>query len=1086
MKRHLLFLLCLLVCFVTHVSAQNRTVTGTVTAKEDGLPIPGVTVKVKGSNIGTQTSPDGKYSLNVPANATLVFSFIGYAPLELTPAGNVANAKLEVSSKQLGEVVVTGALGLTRTRNQQSYAAQVVTGDALSATRSANISSELSGKVAGLEIRQSSSLGGSTNVVIRGAKSINGNNQALYVIDGVPFSNGGMNSASINQSGQRSGGGGYDFGSPANDINPDDVESVTVLKGAAATALYGSQGANGVILITTKKAKKGFGITINTGFGTGAIDKSTFAKYQKEYGGGYGAYYEDATGRFLYRDPTTFAPLDASTPGGVLVDPLSEDASYGAKFDPNLKVYQWDAFTPSSPNYNKATPWVAAANDPSKFFTHPVQNNQSIFITNATDAGTFKLGYTRDNQTGIMPNSNVLKQNVDFSGTYNINNKLTTGASISYINTVGLGRYGTGYQSDDILNSFRQWYQVNNDILELKDQYFASGKKNATWNFADPTDLTPIYWDNPYFIRYQNYESDTRNRYFGNVFANYKATSWLNFTGRVTVDNWNQIQEERRAVGTIGVSGYTRRNLGWNETNFDFIANVDKNITQDLNFKAVLGTNVRKQRYQTISAATNGGLVVPGIYALSNSANTPLAPSEVDQRREVDGIYGEATFTWKNLINLDGTLRRDVSSTLPNGSNAYYYPSVAGGFIFSNLLKQYSWLTYGKLRANYAEVGNDASAYSLQDTYNLGTPFGSVPQTTVSTTKNTPILKPERTRSIEGGLELQFFNNRLGFDGTYYVTKTVDQLIAVPTSTATGFQYAYRNAGTVQNKGIEVALTGVPIKTQDFSWTMNVNYTRNRNKLTETYNDATGTPAQNLVLATYQGGVSLNAALGEPLGTIRGSDFVYTNGQKTVGANGRYLMTGPNNIIGNYNPDWIGGIGNTFKYKNLSLSFLVDVRKGGDVFSLDMYYGLATGLYPETAGLNDLGNPSRNSIATGGGIIMPGVKADGSTNTTRVSNVNYGSYGYVYNPNAAFVYDASYVKLREASLAYSFPQSWISKWGPVKGVDVSLNGHNLWIIHKNLPYADPEETLSAGNLQGYQSGSIPTARTFLLNLRVKF
>ena len=1078
---------CLLAFFTTQVFAQNRTVTGTVTAKEDGLPIPGVTVKVKGASIGTQTSANGKYSLSVPANATLIFSFIGYAQQEVVANGAVVNARLETSSQQLGEVVVTGALGLTRTRNQQSYAAQVVSGESISATRSANISSELSGKVSGLEIRQSSSLGGSTNVVIRGAKSINGNNQALYVIDGVPFSNGAMNSAPINSSGQRSGTGGYDYGSPANDINPDDVESVTVLKGAAATALYGSQGSNGVILITTKKAKKGLGITINTGFGTGAVDKSTFAKYQKEYGGGYGTYYEDATGHFLYRDPTTFAPVDPAAGGGVLVDPMSEDASYGARFDPNLKVYQWDAFTPTSANYGKATPWVAAANDPSKFFTHPTQNNQSIFITNGTDNGSFKLGYTRDNQTGIMPNSNVLKNNVDFSGSYNINSKLTAGAAISYINTVGLGRYGTGYQSDDILNSFRQWYQVNNDIKELKDQYFASGGKNATWNYTDPTDLTPIYWDNPYFIRYQNYESDTRNRYFGNVYGQYKATSWLNFLGRVTVDNWNQLQEERRAVGSTGVSGYTRRNLGWNETNFDFIANVNKNLTPDLNFKAVLGSNLREQHYQSISAATNGGLVVPGIYALSNSANAPLAPTELDQRRNVEGLYAEATFTWKNLINLDGTIRRDVSSTLPDGKNSYYYPSVAGGFIFSELLKQYTWLSYGKIRANYAEVGSDASPYSLQDTYTLGTPFGSSPQTNINITKSTPTLKPERTRSAEGGLELQFFNNRLGFDGTYYVTKTVDQLIPVPTSTSTGFSYVYRNAGTVQNKGLELSLTGVPVKTKDFQWNLNVNFTRNRNKLIETFNDATGAPASNLVLASLQGGVSINATLNQPLGTIRGSDFVYKDGQKVVGANGRYLIDpDPNKVIGNYNPDWIGGIGSTFKYKNVSLSFLVDMRKGGDVFSLDMYYGLATGLYPETAGLNDLGNPSRNTIANGGGIIMPGVKADGSPNTTRVSNVNYGSYGYNYNPDKAFVYDASYVKLREASIAYSFPQQWISNWGPVKGVDVSLNGHNLWIIHKNLPYADPEETLSSGNIQGYQSGSIPTARTFLLNLRVKF
>ncbi|RYE14662.1 MAG: TonB-dependent receptor, partial [Sphingobacteriaceae bacterium] len=405
-----------------------------------------------------------------------------------------------------------------------------------------------------------------------------------------------------------------------------------------------------------------------------------------------------------------------------------------------------------------------------------------------------------------------------------------------------------------------------------KDQYFASGNKNATWNFADPRNLTPIYWDNPYFIRYQNYESDTRNRYFGNVFANYKVNDWINVLGRVTVDNWAQLQEERRAVGSVGVSSYTRRNLTFNETNYDLIANANKDLGEDFNLKAVLGANIRKQRYQTSAQATNGGLVVPGIYALSNSLNTPVAPVESDQRREVDGIYAEGTVTWKRLINLDATIRRDVSSTLPAGSNEYYYPSVAGGFIFSELLKDYKWLSYGKLRANYAEVGNDASPYSLTNTYTLGTAFGSIPQSYISITQNTPLLKPERTRSTEGGIELQFFGSRLGLDASYYVTNTIDQLIPVPVSTSTGYSFKYQNSGTVQNKGLEISLNGTPVKTKDFSYQVNVNFTRNRNKLVATYTDATGNEADNLVLGSFQGGISINATLGQPLGTIRGTD----------------------------------------------------------------------------------------------------------------------------------------------------------------------------------------------------------------------
>lgn len=1084
MKKHLLTTLCLMWLSIPLLHAQNITVTGRVTAKDDGLAVIGASVGVKGTTTGTQTNTDGKFSLSVPNGATLSFSFIGYATQEVAVTGPVINVVLAPSARQLGEVVVTGALGLTRTRNQQAYAAQQVSGDEVSKTRSSNFVEGLSGKVSGLEIRQNNSLGSSTNVVIRGSKSIFNSNQALFVVDGVPFNNGSPSGSTINSADQRTGRGGYDYGSPVQDINPDNIESVTVLKGAAASALYGSQGANGVILITTKKARKGLGIVVNAGVSVGAIDKSTFTKYQKEYGGGYGPGYEDPTGYFWYRDVNGDGKPD-------LITPLTEDASYGARFDPNLKVYQWNAFYKGLPTYGQATPWIAAANDPSTFFVKPVSNNQSIFITNGGDNGSFKLGYTRNSDNGILPNSNILKNAVNFAGSYNITNKLTAAASIDYTRTDGLGRYGTGYQSENVVGNFRQWWQVNTDIKQLKDAYYnslAQGENgNATWNLSNFNNPTAIYWDNPYFGRYQNYETDSRNRYFGNVSLNYKATSWLNILGRVTVDNWNQLQDERRAVGTTGVSSYSRRNTGWNETDFDLIGSVNKNFGEDFNFKAVAGTNIRKQRYQDIAAATNGGLVVPGVYSLSNSLNTPNAPIEADQRREVNGIYAGTTLTWKNTYTIDGTLRRDVASTLPKGNNAYYYPAVSAGFVFSELLKDYSWLSYGKLRANYAEVGNDAPIYSTIDTYTLGTPINGAPQAIVSATKNNPLLKPERTTSSEFGAEMSFFNSRLGFDATYYVNKTVDQIIPVTTSSATGYSAAYLNSGTVQNKGIELTLNGTPVRTKDFSWKIDLNFTKNNSKVLELFKDASGQQAQNLQIGSFQGGVTINASLGQPLGTIRGTDFIYKDGQRVVGDDGYYLQTSTaNNVIGNSNPKWIGGINNTFRYKNFTMSFLVDIRKGGSVFSLDTYYGFDTGLYPETAGLNDLGNPSRLPIAQGGGVIVKGVNANGQPNTVRVENTGSGLYGYETNPNAAFVYDAGYVKLRQALISYSFPQKIVSKLGAVKGIDLSLIGRNLWIIHKNLPYADPEESLSSGNLQGYQSGAYPAVRTISLNAKFTF
>ncbi|MDB5032442.1 SusC/RagA family TonB-linked outer membrane protein [Mucilaginibacter sp.] len=1086
MKRILLLNLCILVLAVPRLYAQNHTVTGTVTAKDDGMPLIGVSVVVKGTTIGTQTDIQGKYSLNVPNDATLAFSFIGYTRQELPATGSVINVTLAPASLELGEVVVTGALGITRTRNQQSYAAQEVTGEEVSKQRSANFIDGLSGKVAGLEIRQNNTLGGSTNVVLRGTKSITGNNQAVFVIDGVPVSNENTNT-SIQQTGsdglsrQDAGNGGYDYGSPASDINPDDIESVTVLKGAGASALYGSRGSNGVILITTKKAKKGLGIVVNSTVSVGSIDKSTLPKYQRQYGAGYAQYFN--TGN-VFGNPN------------AQVAPTGDDASNGTAFDPNLMIYQWDAFDPTSPNYGKATPWVAAKNDPSTFFLKPVSTIQSIMVTNGGENGTFKLGYTKSIENGIIPNNKLNKNLVDFAATYNITPKLTLGANINFYNTNGTGRGGTGYDgtnSDNrnVMAGFRQWWETNVDVQELKAAYDRT-HQNVTWNMADPINgnTNPAFWNNPYWVVNHNYETDTRNRYLGNINLNYKPTTWLTITGRVSLDTYSELDEERYDVGSIGVPYYSRFNHNYAETNFDLLANVNKDITKDLNLKALLGTNIRKDKENSVNASTNGGLIIPGLYSLSNTLNSPLSPIEVDSRKEVDGIFAGATLTWKNMITADGTIRRDKSSTLPKANNTYYYPSVSVGFIFSELLKQYEWLSYGKIRANYAQVGSDAPLYSVNDTYTIVPPFGANPQTVLSTTKNSPDLKPEQTKSKEIGLELAFFKNRLGFDGSYYSTNTFNEILPVNVSGATGYSFKFLNAGSVQNKGIELSLNGSPIVTNSFSWKITLNFTAAKNKVTSLYTDATGKQASNLQLATFQNGESLNAPLGQPFGTLRGTDYVYNaSGQKIVGADGQYeISPNSNNNIGNINPNWTGGINNSFTYKNFTLSFLIDIRHGGSVFSNDLAYGLADGIYPLTAYTNDLGNPVRNTLANGGGFIRPGVLENGQPNNIRVTAYNYGDFGDGSGllPLKAFVYDASYVKLREAVIGYTVPQTFLKKLGPVKEVTFQLIGRNLWIIHKNLPYADPEDGLSSGNLQGIQEGAYPTVRTIAFNLKVRF
>jgi len=1070
MRRHA-SLLAVLLLFAIWVVAQNaRKITGQV--KDEAGPVGFATITETNANNSVTSDANGNFNITISGNQ-ITISAVDHLTQTVTVVADVMNVTLPRSAGQLQEVVVT-ALGIRRSKNQVPYAAQQIPGDEVSKNRGSNFITNLSGKVSGLDIKQTNTMGGSTNVLIRGFKSITGDNQALFVVDGVPFNN-----ANTNTTNQKTGRGGFDYGNAAADINPDDIESITVLKGAAASALYGSQGANGVILVTTKKGTRGLGITINTGIGVGAIDKKTFVTYQKEYGGGYGNYYEDPSGFFLYRDIDGNGTKD-------LVVPMSEDASYGGKFDMNKMVYQWDAFDTSSINYGKARPWVPAANDPSKFFEKPISYNTSIFIDGGGDKGMFKLGYTRTGDEGILPFSSVNKNLVNFSATLNVTSKLTAGAAVNFSNIAGRGRYGTGYDDKNMMTNFRQWWEVNVDVKEQEEAYFRH-RQNVTWNWADPTDLVPIYWDNVYFSRYENYESDNRNRYFGNINLNYKITDWLNVLGRISLDSYDELQEERQAVGSVTTSSYTRFNRSYRETNYDLLFSANRDLSEDLNLKALLGANIRRQHTSSIRATTNGGLIIPKLYSLSNSVNTPNAPVEFDGTREVDGVFAGATLSWRDMLTLDATVRRDVSSTLPENNNVYYYPSVSGGFVFSKLLPTVDWLSYGKVRANYAEVGNDAPLFSVSDVYTIVPPFGSNPQVSVPSTKNNPDLKPERTKSWEVGLEMNFLKNRFGIDASYYNSRSFDQILPVIVSTATGYNSKFLNAATVNNKGVELTLFATPYKNGNFSWDFTINWSRNRNEVVKLFEGS-----ENVVLASYQGGITLNATLGKPYGTIRGTNFVYDSatGQPIVGSNGRYLISPTSNeVIGDPNPDWVGGINNTLKYKSLSLSFLIDARHGGDVFSLDLYYGMGSGLYPETAGLNDMGKPSRDPLAEGGGVILPGVTQNGKPNETRVSNVAYGTFGG-YGPRAIpaahFVYDASFVKLREVILSYSIPKETMARLKPFKGIEVSAIGRNLWIIDKNLPYADPEETISAGNFQGYQGGAYPTVRNFMLNLKLRF
>ncbi|PZU90173.1 MAG: SusC/RagA family TonB-linked outer membrane protein [Chryseobacterium sp.] len=972
------------------------------------------------------------------------------------------------------EGVVVTALGIKREKKSLGYASQEIKASALSdgTTNTGNIASQLSGKVAGLNVTTTNNFGGSANLLIRGVKTVQGGNP-LIVIDGSPVNNTSTYSSALN-------GSPVDYGNALSDINQEDIESINVLKGAAASALYGERGLNGVIVIVTKNGKGkddgSWGVTLSSTVQAGSIDKSTFPKYQNKYGGGY--------------DPSFYREADA--PDGHPYANFYEDASWGPAFNPNLLVYQWDSFDPTSPNFGKATPWVAAKNGPIEFFQTPVTYTNTISLEKGAKGKNILFTYDNMTADGIVPNSHIAKNTFSLKVNYDFTEKLHG----SFYSTMTLqdtrGRNVTGY-SDNLMSGFRQWWQTNVDLNALRDAYFNNVKNpsesnnygNVGWNRYYSNDNHLGYWNNPYFQVYENYSSDKRNRSFNIASLTYDISKNFTVTGKVSYDRSNLSIENRLAKGSVAQtfgaaqnnadSGYSRNDILRTETNYDLFANYKFNITDDINVSGIVGGNIRRNYLNSIYASTEGGLVVPGLYSLGNSANPTLAPAETEWTTQTNSGYATASIDFYKIFYLDGTFRADQSSTLPSDNNSYSYPSVTGSFIASELIKT-NWLSFWKLRANYAEVGGTADPYLLANTYTPAGFFGSTGIFQSQTNQPNANLKPQRSKEFEVGTEAHFFNGRITADVAYYKTKTIDQILpTLAVSSTSGVLNAALNAGQIDNWGWEAQLGLTPIKTTDFTWDINANWSQNRNKVVALYDNGVS-QVTNLLISSYQGGVTMNARVGEAWGTLVGTDYVYLNGQPVVNpTTGRYLRQS-NQIIGNTTPDWIGGVRNSFNYKGFSLSFLIDVRKGGDVFSTDMYYGLATGLYPETANYRE------------SGTIWPGVNPNGQVNTTvTVNPSDFGSLdGYAFMPNKRFVYDGSFVKLREASIGYSLPKSLLAGTF-LNEAKFSIVGRNLWIIHKNLPYADPEAMVGGGNrAYGSSIGALPTTRDIGVNVTLKF
>ncbi len=1110
MWKFLFLSVALVIICSSSLFSQTKVVTGTVRSSvESEGPIAGVSVSVKGTAIGINTGIDGKYSLTIPQDAkTLVFSFIGMKKQEVEISGrNIIDIIMEPDVLGLDEVVVT-ALGISRERKSLGYATQEVKGDVVSKVKTANFMNTLSGKISGVQVQRNQNMGGSTNVIVRGSKSLVNSNQVLYVVDGVPINNniGKYTDVGVTSS-QATAYAGYDYGNAAADIDPESIESINVLKGSAATALYGSRASAGVIMITTKRGKilnegenAPIGVSLSSGFTFSKIDISTFPTYQDQYGAGYG-----------YGDPPAFAFRTTSgslTTNDPINDPLvrwvqtTEDASFGPEFD-GQPIWGWYSVDPESPWYKQSKPWEFTKNGPITFFETPLAYTNTIAIDKATDFSSVRLSFTNYNATGLQPNSSLKRNNVTLSGQWNINKRLTVSGTANFIKQNGKGRNTTGYNGN-IVTNFRQWQETNLDFKDLKTAYELT-KRNLTWNYNSSLNY-PIYSDNPYWDAYENYETDSRNRFIGNASVNYKIADWLDAYGRISADSYYEMQEERRAVGSAAMrfglanvpdpvqSGYLRRDNTFSEYNFDLMLKFKKKLGE-FSINGILGFNERRTNNTYFSNATNGGLIIPEVYTLKNTTGPLPLPLEVNQIVGVRSQYVSASFGYKDFLFLDGTFRQDYASTLPVDNNKYRYPSVTGAFLFSNVVKT-NWMSMGKLRLNYAQVGNLAGFDQLFDVYLANSPMNGA-NNQLAPSKRNRNLKNERTNSLEAGLEMAFFNSRFGFDLALYKTNSLDQIIPLTVSQTTGYQNIMINAGNIENKGIEVTLTANPVKTESFRWDITLNWAKNKNKVLSLLPGITNL---RLNSTNLQGGVTINAEVGKPYGEIKGKDYTYdSNGNIIINAStGRPVLTTSAAIpIGNFTPDYTGGINNSFSYKNLSLSFLIDMQKGGDIWSLDMFYGLSSGLYPETAFINDLGNPVRDPLvgdaisgygSNSGGYIIKGVNiVDGTSvpNKTRVNATNADAFGTGILPHSAFIYDAGFVKLREVILTYNLPSKLLNKTF-IKGASLSAICSNLWIIQKSLPYADPESGMTAGNIQGYSTGSLPTTRDFSFNLKLNF
>ena len=1068
-----LFYLFLLLPFTSLLAQQTKTITGFIydATSKQGVVGASITAKVDGKIIGVVSDEKGAFELQIKENiAKITVSSVGYKTQDVV-LNNTSNMVIYMESGlDLSEVVVT-ALGLERQSKSLGYAVQQIDGAELSKVKSANFLDNLAGKVAGLTIISGSSgVGSSSKISIRGESSFT-NTNPLFVVDGIPINN---NTVVNSVNDDANGFMEVDFGNGAMEVNQDDIESVTVLKGGTAAALYGARASNGAIIIKTKNGAKSKGIGVSFNSTTYVETPFQLPQFQNTYGlGNSGKYgYKNGLGAGINDNITySYGPrLDAGLTIAQYDSPVTLPDGRVVRAADNA-LYSGQAITP--------TPFVAYPNNLSDFYGTGSTFINNLAFTAGNDKYNARLSVSNLDSKSYIPGVDLKRKTIATSFNFNPTSKLKITSNINYINSSSRNRPATKYGSENINYALVAWFGRSNNTAPLKN-YWQPGLENVqqfSYNYT--------FFDNPYFTLYENRNGFGRDRVFGNLSARYEFTPELSLLVRSGMDYSNEDRTFRRAFSTnrFKTGAYAEQNVFYREVNSDFLLNYNKNIS-DFSLDISAGGNRMDQKasFEQIQAST---LAQPGVYALTNAASPLEYFTNVGNKR-INSVYGIAKLGFRDFLYVDITGRNDWSSALATATSSanasFFYPSVSAGFVASNVLKMPSNISFLKLRGSVSKVGNDTKPFQTNGAFVARTAVNGLPSFSDQNQIPNANLKPESITTLEVGTDIRFFDDRLKFDVTYFNSLNENQIISLPISSTSGYGQQNINGGAVRSKGWEAIATFIPIKTKEFMWQTTANFSTYTNIVESLPQSAnTITLAYNSIYDNLNQTIWYQVQVGGRLGDMWGTGYQRNvDGDFVVGKDGRYIAN--NNLIklGNYNPDFMIGLNNSFTYKNVNFSFLLDWRQGGKVVSRTLALAGVAGQLKETEYRPDAG------------IVAQGVVNIGTTdkpvyqpNTTAIPAESYYRMYYDRNHEENNTYDASFVKIREIQIGYQLPRSFLN--GYFESVNFSLVGRNLYAFSK-IPHFDPEQFgfQQQKLVSGVEDMSYPTTRSFGFKLGVTF